>query len=276
MTHEEKILLVLKRLRPIDDILMRQMFKDNIPLIEYVLRIIMSKPDLTVIECHTQADMHRLAGARSVCFDVYCTDTSGCKYDVEVQRASQGAAPRRARYHSSVMDIENLDAGEDFDKLPETYTIFITEKDVFGCGQPVYQIGSYNFTNGTVFADGRHILYVNGAYRGENELGDLMHDFCCSAPEDMRCKPLQQISHKLKESEDHHNMCEIIQEVFRDEFELGNEACKAAGKAEGRAEGKAEGKVEGEQNILRELLSIGAITPEIAARFMRSVPNAAQ
>ena len=67
-------------------------------------------------------------------------------------------------------------------------------------------------------------------------------------------------------------MCEIIQEVFRDEFELGNEACKAAGKAEG----KAEGKVEGEQNILRELLSIGAITPEIAARFMRSVPAGAQ
>ena len=32
------------------------------------------------------------------------------------------------------MDVENLDAGQDFDELPETCTIFITEKDQFADG----------------------------------------------------------------------------------------------------------------------------------------------
>ena len=50
-------------------------------------------------------------------------------YDLEIQRADHGADPHRARYHSSVMDVENLDAGQEFKELPDTYTIFITEKD---------------------------------------------------------------------------------------------------------------------------------------------------
>lgn len=57
----------LRGLRPIDDDFMRCLFKDNIPLAELVLRIITGKKDLVVIECQTQKDMKRLAGARSIC-----------------------------------------------------------------------------------------------------------------------------------------------------------------------------------------------------------------
>ncbi len=34
---------------------------------------------------------------------------------------------QRLRYHSSVMDIENLHLGQEFKELPDTYTIFIIE-----------------------------------------------------------------------------------------------------------------------------------------------------
>ncbi len=54
---------------------------------------------------------------------------------MEVQRQDRGADPYRARYHSSVIDIENLHSGQDFNDLPETYTIFITEKDFYGKGE---------------------------------------------------------------------------------------------------------------------------------------------
>ena len=30
-----------------------------------------------------------------------------------------------------------------------------------------------------------HILYVNGKYRGDDEVGKLMHDFSCTDPDDM-------------------------------------------------------------------------------------------
>ena len=30
-----------------------------------------------------------------------------------------------------------------------------------------------------------HILHVNGQYKGEDDLGKLMHDFLCNDPDDM-------------------------------------------------------------------------------------------
>ena len=174
----------LRGLRPIDDDFMRCLFKDNIPLAELVLRIITGKKDLVVIECQTQKDMKKLAGARSICLDAYGTDSENKKYDCEIQRADKGANPHRARYHSSVLDVENLDAGQEFVELPDTYTIFITEKDFYGMGEPIYVVERINLTTGKNFEDGEHILYVNGEFRGESEIGKLMHDFNCTEADD--------------------------------------------------------------------------------------------
>lgn len=150
-----------------------------------VLRIITDKQDLVITDCQTQKDMKRLAGARSVCLDAYGTDSENKKYDLEIRRSDKGADPHRARYHSSVMDVENLDAGQEFAELPDTYTIFITEKDFYEQGKPIYVVERINLTTGKKFEDGEHILYVNGEYRGESELGKLMHDFNCTEADDM-------------------------------------------------------------------------------------------
>lgn len=115
---------------------------------------------MVITSCVTQKDMKRLAGARSICLDAYGTDSNDKKYDLEIQREDKGADPHRARYHSSVLDIENLDAGQEFHELPDTYTIFITEKDFYGIGEPLYAIERMNLTTGKSFGDGEHILYV--------------------------------------------------------------------------------------------------------------------
>ena len=110
----KRILGRLRGLRPIDDDFMRCLFRENIPLTQHVLSILTGKDDLIITSVETQADMKRLVGARSVCLDAYGTDSEGKKYDLEVQRADKGASVQRARYHSSVMDVENLDANQDF------------------------------------------------------------------------------------------------------------------------------------------------------------------
>ncbi len=51
--HQED-LKRLQLLRPIDDDFMRCLFKDNIPLAEFVLRIITGKQDLIITSCETQ------------------------------------------------------------------------------------------------------------------------------------------------------------------------------------------------------------------------------
>lgn len=84
-----------------------------------------------------------------------------------------------------MLDVENLDAGQEFVELPDTYTIFITEKDFYGMGEPIYVVERINLTTGKNFEDGEHILYVNGEFRGESEIGKLMHDFNCTEADDM-------------------------------------------------------------------------------------------
>lgn len=85
----QRELEILKRLRPIDDSLMRCMFRDNIPFSEFFLRTVTRISDLEIVEMETQRDMKRLAGAHSACLDVYATDAKGTKYDLEVQKAEK-------------------------------------------------------------------------------------------------------------------------------------------------------------------------------------------
>lgn len=207
----------LKRLqgfRPIDDTFMRGLLKDNMPLAEMILRILMFKPDLVLLKCITQADMKRVTGAKSICLDAYATDSMGKKYDIEVQRADDGADPHRARYHSSIMDIENLDAGQDCRMLPDTYIIFITENDYYEAGKPVYKIQNMNITLNEPFNDGAHIMYVNGTYRDDSDLGWLMHDFSCTNAEDMHFALLAEKTRYLKENPKGVNeMCKVMEDL---------------------------------------------------------------
>ena len=204
----------LRDLRPIDDDFMRCLFKDNIPLAEFVLRIITDKQDLIITDCETQKDMKRLAGAHSICLDAYGTDADGKRYDLEIQRQEKGADPHRARYHSSVMDVENLRSGQEFRELPDTYTIFITEKDFYGKGMPIYPIERINLATDKPFEDGEHILYVNGQYRGDSDIGKLMHDFNCSSADDMNFELMAERTRYLKENpKGVDEMCKVMEDM---------------------------------------------------------------
>ncbi len=235
--NRQKYLEHLKRFRPIDDTFMRGMFQQNLPLVEFILQTILEKKDLHVISSQTQMDAKRVTGARSICLDVYAIDESGKIYNIEVQKDCNEASPKRIRYHSSVLDIENLDVAQDFDNLPETYVIFITEKDYFGAGKPVYAIEETVVTTGQLYGDGRHILYVNASYKDiSTDIGKLMHDFLCNDAKDMVCPLMKEQTAYLKESQRGVNkMCEIMEELKAEGFEEGLLKGLSNGKAQGQA-----------------------------------------
>lgn len=239
----------LRSFRPMDDTFMRGLFKKNLPLAELVLRIITGKPDLILTKCETQADMKRVTGARSICLDAYATDSAGKKYDIEVQRADNGADPHRARYHSSVMDVENLDEKQDYKELPDTYVIFITENDYYKAGEPVYTIQNMNLTLNRPFNDGAHILYVNGEYRDDSEIGRLMHDFNCTSADEMNFELLAERTRYLKENpKGVSEMCKVMEDLRDESY----------------AEGHAEGREEQAQMTAKNLYEQGLTIEQIA------------
>lgn len=205
----------LKKLRPIDDNFFRELFRNNIELTEFVLRIFMNKPDLRVIEQETQYDLKRLLGARSICLDVKATDSEGRKINIEVQRSITGAASHRARYHLSALDVEHLEAKQDFTQLPDTYIIFITETDFFGANEAIYPIERINIKTNKLFNDGEHIIYINASYKDDaTPLGRLLHDFLCSDPDDMKTPKLAEQTRVLKRTPKGVSyMCEIIEQL---------------------------------------------------------------
>ena len=218
--QHQKDLETLGKLRILDDTLMREVFRNNLELAQFMLRIIIGKPDLVLTKEETQYDLQHLFGSRSITLDVFGEDSDGKQYDCEVQIADDGANAHRARYHSAAMDVDNLKIREDFRSLPDTYVIFITENDVWGEGQPIYLIDRINTTTGKHFDDGEHIIYVNGAYDNKDDTSDLaklIHDFRCKKADEMVLTPFADIMKFLKETpKGVDRMCKIMEERVRD------------------------------------------------------------
>ena len=210
--HEED-LQRLRGFRLLDDDFLTKCFDGNTECIELVLQIVLEKQDLKVIDVRTQVFVENLLN-RSVRLDVLATDCAGRKFNIEIQRADKGAGRKRARYNSSMMDANLLEKGENFDALPETFVVFITENDVIGKGKPLYQIERCFLDTGERFEDGSHILYVNGAYRDDTPIGKLMHDFSCTNPSDMYYGVLADRVRFFKESKEGIAvMCKVMEDM---------------------------------------------------------------
>ena len=142
----------------------------------------------------------------------------GRLFNIEIQRDDDGADPHRARFNSASIDVENLGKKQDFKELPDTYVIFITEHDVFGEGKAVYRIERINTDTGKPFNDGEHIIYVNGAYEGESDIGWLMHDFRCSNADDMHYELFAERTRYYKEDpKGVSNMCKLMEDRLKEE-----------------------------------------------------------
>ena len=225
--HQED-LQRLRGFRLLDDDFLTKCFEGDTASIELVLRIVLEKPDLKVLDVRTQVFVENLLN-RSVRLDILATDSTGAKLNVEVQRSDKGAGRKRARYNSSMMDANLLKKGEDFDKLPETWVIFITENDVMGKGLPLYPIERCFLGTGERFEDGSHILYVNGAYRGDTPIGKLMHDFSCTDAADMYYGTLADRVRFFKESKEGIEiMCKAMEDMRNESLQEGiHEGMKA-------------------------------------------------
>ena len=228
----------IKRFRLMDDTFMSKCFENAPECIELILQIILGKKDLKVVKSQTEYPIKSLQG-RGVRFDVFARDSEGREYDIEIQRANDGAEPKRARYNSALMDANALKSGEDFGKLRDTYVIIIAENDVMGDGLELYIYDRTERKTGKRLGDGTHIIYVNGATRSTSEIGRLVHDLLCRDATEMYFDVFRKRVSEFKNSEEGRRyMCEAMERI----------------KFEGKAEGKAEGIVEGERKGKRETM----------------------
>ena len=260
---------LIDRMTLFDDDLMSRVFDKNIAATELLLRIILGRK-LKVISADGQVELkEHEVGGRTITLDVKALDRNGTEIDIEVQGNAEGAHVRRARYHSSVVDSRMLKEGQRFKEIKDSYVIFIYKHDKFRKGLPVYHIDRYVRETGKRFEDGSHIVYVNGNYKGDDEIGQLMQDFHQTDPEKMKYAELaDSVKHYKDTEKGRDNVCEAVERYakkYAKEYakEYGK-AMKKIGEACGEARGEARGEAKGSTNAVRKLMQNMKLTAEQA------------
>ena len=261
---KEQILARIQRMRLADNIFMSAFFLHNRESAQFVLRILMDKPELVVQEVRSQ-DFQPNPGWRTATLDVLATDADGRLINIEVQLDPRGASEKRAHFYASLIDSKALQPGQDFGELPEVWVILITERDVLGGGQPLYHFERCIAGTERRLNDGSHIIYVSREHQeAGTALGDLMHDFFCRDAAHMRLAELAQAVQRFKTNEEGaQKMSSVIDEIL----EEGRVEGRVEGREEGSEEGRAEGLTEGLREAARRMLRIGGMTAEVVARI---------
>ena len=86
------------------------------------------------------------------------------------------------------------------------------------------------------FEDGSHIIYVNGDYKGNDDIGKLMNDFRSENVEDMMLEPLKETVHRYKNNpEEVAVMCAELEKWSLEERQEGRQEGLQAGRREGES-----------------------------------------
>lgn len=209
--YSEEVEEIVDGLTLFDDDLMSRVFDKNIAATELLLRIIFKRP-IKVKKVQGQEEIRgSVVNGRTIRLDIFAVEENGDEIDVEVQGNSKGADVKRARYHSSMMDSRMLKKGQDFSEIKNSYVIFIYRHDKFGLGLPVYHIKRTVTESGEAFGDGSEIIYVNGAYTGDDAISRLVADFRQTDFTKINYPELAEGVRYYKSEGGRENMCEAVE-----------------------------------------------------------------
>ncbi len=189
-------------------------------------------------------------------------------YDIEPDRRSDKKAdlPQRSRYYADLIDVQLLQTGVDYKKLPKLVTIFILTYDPFGENAMYYEAGCVLKTHPQVsYDDGvrRIYLYVGGqlpenAGEEEKNLRTLLryiNDSTESNATDDNTKRLNEIVRSTKARKD-------IGVKYMKSWERERELLET-GKAEGIELGRTEGGDLRDAQRIEDMLRRGKTAEEI-------------
>lgn len=207
----KEVVEIVSGLTLFDDDLMSRVFDNNVEATELLLRIIFKRP-IKVVKAKGQEEIRSFSvDGRTIRLDIMAVDSDGKKIDIEVQTGEKGSDIKRARYHSSLLDSGMLKKGQDFSEIRDSYVIFIYKHDKFRAGLPVYHINRYVGETGEMFEDGSNIIYVNGTYSGDDDLGKMLADFMQPDASKINFKELADGVRYFKEEGGWENMCEAVE-----------------------------------------------------------------
>ncbi len=213
--------------------------------------------------------------SRGIRLDIIVADDKNTHYNLEMQvknpvdsLTQESLLPKRTRYYQAMLDVDALQKGQDFDKLPPTFVIFICVFDLFKEEQRLYTFKKQCLEKpGLELADQATVLFLNTkGTRGK--VSKDIQSFCdyinsnivTSEFTDEIAKTIVDVKYDKKVRKEY-----MLYEIRMKD--LRNEALaegRAEGVAEGMKKGITEGILKGQINAAKSFLRMGLPAAQVA------------
>ena len=207
-----------------------------------------------IVYIDTEKTLQPYYDSRGIRLDVILADDNHTRYNLEMQarnvisKAGVALLPKRTRYYQSVIDMDMLKQGENFDQLNPLVLIFICTFDFYKEGRYVYTFKSRCLENLELeLANDVTVKLVNA--KGEQgQVNDLLKNFLQYV---MTNEPVDEFTEDVARQ-----IVAVKNDPIarRDYMVLATRIkdARRAGYVEGEAKGLAQGLAEGEAKKSRE------------------------
>jgi len=243
-----------------DDFMFGKVMQDN-ELCRRTLEALLEIPIGDVTRLEKQKEIRLLEDRKRIRLDIYVQDMDQTVYDAEMQqrhkKEDKENLPKRTRYYQGMIDLDVLESGVEYQKLRDSYIIFICTFDPFGKKR-----SKYTFENmclevpGLRLDDGATKVFFN-TKGNRKDVG----------PETK--KLLDYLQSRLVSNELTRKLDDAVEEARRNEkwrleymkerviYMEAREDGRLDGLEEGHAKGHAEGLAEGRKEAEAEMLVKG-------------------
>lgn len=241
-----------------NDFMFKEVMKSNKELCKRLVGSIMQQEIEDIVYIDTEKTMQPYYDSRGIRLDVILADENHTRYNLEMQarnvisKAGVALLPKRTRYYQSVIDMDMLKKGQDFDQLNPLVLIFICTFDFYKEGRYVYTFKSRCLENLELeLANDVTVKLVN-AKGNQGQINDLLKNFLqyvmTNKPVDDFTKDVERQVWAVKNDKKAREEYMVLQAKIREHEIVAFEAGEAQGHAAGLAEGLAAGEAQGEAN----------------------------
>ena len=224
-----------------NDFMFKEVMKSNKELCKRLVGSIMQQEIEDIVYIDTENTMQPYYDSRGIRLDVILADENHTRYNLEMQarnvisKAGVALLPKRTRYYQSVIDMDMLKKGQDFDQLNPLVLIFICTFDFYKEGRYVYTFKSRCLENLELeLANDVTVKLVN-AKGNQGQINDLLKNFLqyvmTNKPVDDFTKDVERQVWAVKNDKKAREEYMVLQAKIREHEIVAFEAGEAQGEA---------------------------------------------
>ena len=250
-----------------NDFMFKEVMKSNKGLCKRLVGSIMQQDIEDIVYIETEKTLQPYYDSRGIRLDVILADENHTRYNLEMQAKNvigdtgEALLPKRTRYYQSVIDMDMLKKGQDFDELDPLVLIFICTFDLYKEGRYVYTFKSRCLENLELeLANDVTVKLVNAKGK-QGQVNTLLKNFLqyvmTNEPVDDFTEDVERQVWAVKNDKKAREEYMVLQAKIREHEIVAYEAGEAQGHAAGLAEGLAEGEAKKSRETAIEMLKDG-------------------